>query len=413
MTLKYVYIIIFNVVLLSSPIVALLSPVTELSVDSKMISHPYSNRAIGKFTLQSMDALSHVYLVADRTLSRLYFPAGVMYRLILTGFLQNHYHPGILLGLAYHEFGHGSRATAYGYTVNYSISTNHESYQSNSYYELLSDLFWKASKLSSVHAHYTGRVDVAESVSLGDSNLIITAGGLNNEIYLAQLIENRFYQQKIRSVYDFFHYLKLKLAIQYYANFEQKNSNFQGDIFRLKQIYLNKDIDISYAEFKRYNGYALFLSSSFWAYLGGWSRYVSKGTDYVSSYEWHGIRLPDVNMYLTSHGVSYHVQSGIKYNDSLSFPLAIEIIFLGEKYVEFTLGTHIYWNDLLASYSEVRAGESLGFSQSIQYRLRTFYYLGIGLDWYAYDNLYGERHINSLKKGSSSYGLWFSISLRR
>ena len=118
-------------------------------------------------------------------------------------------------------------------------------------------------------------------------------------------------------------------------------------------------------------------------------------------------------MYLTSHGVSYHVQSGIRYNDFLTFPLAIETVFLGEKYVEFSLGTHIHWNDLLASYSEVRAGESLGFSQSLRYRLRTFYYFGIGMDWYAYDNLYGERHINSLKKGSSSYGLWFSISLQR
>ena len=382
------------------------SLIIEMSVDSGMLIQPYTNRGIGLFTLHNQDLLSSLYWRVDQRVSMFYKPAGIIFRGFLTGLLQNKYHLGELYRIAYHELGHGSRAEAFGYRVMYSTS---ETEHVDSYYHLLFDLLKYSTAITGAWAHYYDDLNVHDSVDTSDESLIISAGGVNNEMYLAQLIENRFYDRRITSVYDFYHYLSAKLAVDNYVSYEQDDPEFMGDIYRVRQLYKTKNIDITYPELKRYNGYAILLSSSFWAFLDGWSRYVVKGIDYIEYYEKFGFRLPDINFFLTSHGPSYHIQSGYRFADHTTVPFAVEYVFIGDQQIEYTMGLQRRWTDYWLTQSEIRWGESVGISQSFRYSLSSKLAMTLGFDLYQFKNLYGERHIKTLADSNYDLDMWFNV----
>ncbi|MBE33434.1 hypothetical protein CL647_04935 [bacterium] len=405
---------IFNIVILFcvtfycflGDIYANKAPLAEVSLDSGMVIQPYTNRGIGLFTLHNQDLLSSLYWRFDQRISMIYKPAGVFVRGFLTGLLQNQYHLGELYRIAYHELGHGTRAEAFGYRVMYSTS---ETEHVDSYYELLFDLLQYSTAITGAWAHYYDDLNVHDSVDASDESLILSAGGVNNEMYLAQLIENRFYDRRVTSVYDFYHYLSAKLAVDNYVSYEQDDPDFMGDLYRVKQRYKTKDIDITYPELKRYNGYAILLSSSFWAFLDGWSRYVVKGIDYIEYYEKFGFRLPDINFFLTSHGPSYHIQSGYRFADNTTVPFAVEYVFIGDQQIEYTMGLKRRWTDHCLTQSEIRLGESVGLSQSFRYLLSSKLDMTLGLDLQQFKNLYGERHIKTLADGNHDLDIWFNV----
>ncbi|MBH38362.1 hypothetical protein CL658_04955 [bacterium] len=381
-------------------------PLAEVSLDSGMLIQPYTNRGIGLFTLYNHDLLSSLYWRFDQRISMIYKPAGVFVRGFLTGLLKKQYHLGELYRIAYHELGHGSRAEAFGYRVMYSTS---ETENVDSYYRLVFDLLRHSTSITGAWAHYYSDLNVHDSVDVSDESLIISAGGVNNEMYLAHLIENRFYDRRVTSVYDFYHYLLAKLAVDNYVSYEQDHPDFMGDMYRVRQLYQTKDIDITYPELKRYNGYAILLSSSFWAFLDGWSRYVVKGIDYIEYYEKFGFRLPDINFFLTSHGPSYHIQSGYRFADHTTVPFAVEYVFIGDQQIEYTMGLQRRWTDYWLTQSEIRWGESVGVSQSFRYSLSSKLAMTLGFDLQQFKNLYGERHIKTLADGNHDLDMWFNV----
>ena len=407
------YLVCIGLVSVAATCFAEKPPLLALSIDSDMIIQPYTNRSIGAFSLQGYDVFSYLYWVTDQKLSLFYRPAGITFRAFLTGLLQYNYHLGLLLGLGYHELGHGTRASAFGYDVSYSTEVSERHYFSESYYELLKDLFNYSSTVTGAYTHYGKGPAVHPSISLADSNLIISAGGVNNEMYLAKLIEDRFYSRGITSVYDFFHYLYPKLGVYHYASYEKKDPQFQGDLFNVQSFYKSKyNFILSYDDFKRFNGYAILLSSSFWAFIDGWSRYVVKGFDYIHSYEAFNFRLPDVNLFLTSHGPSYHVQSGYRFSNRLLLPFAIEYVFLGDKQLEYTFGLERSWMNRFKTYSELRLGYAVGLSQSLEYAISSRCRIALGVAFHHFNNLYGERHIKTLANGPYDSDSWFNLQYR-
>ena len=150
---------------------------------------------------------------------------------------------------------------------------------------------------------------------------------------------------------------------------------------------------------------------SFWAFLDGWSRYLATGIDHATVYEWKHFRLPDVNMYLTSYGPSYRVQTGIRASSTLYFPLAYEWVFLGEQQRELTLGVTKTWASGLHSSTEFRGGQKIGFTQKFSKPVTSKMHVGLGVDYVQFENLYGERHILSLKDDNHTVEVFGNIKL--
>ena len=56
------------------------------------------------------------------------------------------------------------------------------------------------------------------------------------------------------------------------------------------------------------NGISLFASASTYAYLLGWWNFImNNGETCVPVPEWNGVRLPDVESYLLTQGLSYKI----------------------------------------------------------------------------------------------------------
>ena len=193
-----------------------------------------------------------------------------------------------------------------------------------------------------------------------------------------------------------------------HINAEKEYLTDVGSIKSIVTTYADNGIDVTYSQLKRYNGYAILLSSTFWAMLDGWSRYVMTGLDSMTMYEWGNWRLPDVTMYLTSHGLSYKVQSGYRFNLDHFLLVGIEHVFLGEHQQEYTVGWHKNWG-LLSTVSNLRVGHAVGGSQQVTYLITPNLSVTGGIDLMQQTNLYAERHTLSLKNSNQSIQVWFNL----
>ncbi|MBI59824.1 hypothetical protein CL657_01240 [bacterium] len=379
-------------------------PFVSFSVDSRLATKPYNTKSVADATLFFYDATNMAYWYSIKQLSYFNRKAGFYTRAFLTGLIINNSFFQVF-SLPYKEFGHGSRGRAFGIAPQYKLDNQDKIF--DSYYSLFGDILFnvKEKTISETVKPNVSDIDVHSSVNTSDFDLIWYAGGANNLMYLSQRIDDRFYERNVTSVYDFLGFLSSKMAISH------MDISYLNNI---KQVYNQQGIDMSISDFKRYNGYAVLSSFTFWSFVDGWSRYLVSGIDYIQYNEFKQLRMPDVSMYLTSHGPSYRVQSGYKWSTKMQVPVAIEYVFKGETQFEYTVGLSKTWSALpLQTYSEIRLGEGFGLSQLVSINLPYFSKLGFGLDYYDFNNLFGERQIPSLKNGNNDLSLWVAYSFRQ
>ena len=379
-------------------------PFVSFSADSRLVTKPYNTKSVADATLFFYDATNMGYWYSIKQLSYFNRKAGFYTRAFLTGLIINNSFFQVF-SLPYKEFGHGSRGRAFGIAPQYKLDNQDKIF--DSYYSLFGDILFnvKEKTISETVKPNVSDIDVHSSVNTSDFDLIWYAGGANNLMYLSQRIDDRFYERNVTSVYDFLGFLSSKMAISH------MDISYLNNI---KQVYNQQGIDMSISDFKRYNGYAVLSSFTFWSFVDGWSRYLVSGIDYIQYNEFKQLRMPDVSMYLTSHGPSYRVQSGYKWSTKMQVPVAIEYVFKGETQFEYTVGLSKTWSALpLQTYSEIRLGEGFGLSQLVSINLPYFSKLGFGLDYYDFNNLFGERQIPSLKNGNNDLSLWVAYSFRQ
>ena len=395
---KGVYLFIY----LFSSVVFATAPFVSFSVDSGMFVKPYYNRSVGQATLLFYDFTNMGYWYSIKQLSYFNRKSGFYARSFLTGLIMNHSY-FLAFSLPYKEFGHGSRGRAFGVEPRYVVGGSE--HLSNTYYDYFGRILGnlETQVTSSTIKPAISDLSVHSSVDTRDFDLIWYAAGVNNQVFLSQMIDDRFYDRQVTSVYDLMGFFTSKMAISYMDD---------SYLNQIRLQYLEKGIDMSFSDLKRYNGYSVLGSLTFWAFIDGWSRYLVSGIDHIQYNEVYNVRLPDVCMYLTSHGPSYRLQSGYKLSTKTHVPFAIEYVFQGQTQLEYTLGFSKKWSWPVQSYSEIRLGEGLGITQSFNIDLPHFSTLGFGVDYYDFHNLYGERHIPSLKDGNQDLHYWVSFSYR-
>ena len=385
-------------------LVAETPPFRELTIDSSMGIAGYSNRGMAGVSLQLHDVTNTLYWRAEQRVTGRFPQLGYVLRAFMTGLIVKKYHLGSLYDLAYHELGHGLRAEALGYRpVSYEVELEdgRDIDAGSTYYDLLATLLNYSGSYVGAYTFYPPPAN---------SHVSVVTGGVNNEIYMAERVENRFYERGLTSVYDIIPYLGNKLGIDAYASSDKKSVSSDGDMYKIQAHYKEAfDLDISFSEFQRYNAYALYASASFWAFLDGWSRYVMTGIDYVGAREFKGVRVPDVNFYLSSKGPSYRVQTGYRYSNTMHVPIAYERVFLGDYQDELSVGLACQWNARYATQTELRFGKALGATQSVRRLFFGKIWGVLGLEYTRFDNLYGERNISVVTKGHHALETWFAL----
>ena len=80
-----------------------------------------------------------------------------------------------------------------------------------------------------------------------DQHALISACGVNNEMYLAQLIADHNYVNRSASVFGFATYYRVKLGMYHYATVELEG--FSGDLKKVQAYYLSEyGMDVSYSD---------------------------------------------------------------------------------------------------------------------------------------------------------------------
>ena len=308
--------------------------------------------------------------------------------------------------MAYHEFGHGGRADALGYSHYYqlafSFDDNQHSAELHTYYDLFLAIMMNpviegasASWNGSMHDHISMDEDAFFSA-------LISANGVNNEMFMASQLSDKNYVRGRGTVFDFLIYHQSKLATFYYARAEEKKvfgDSASGDLSSVQSYYQDQyNLSISLSDLKSYNWVAYFLSAQTWSYFDAISAYILRDDFYFSMGPVNGWRLPEVDFYLNPQGPSYKVRSQYELNSSVSIPFAIEYVFLGDRVWEATLGMQTKWSTAITTSTECRLGQQLGFSQTLSVGVADNWTVGVGWIHYSGKNLYGARHTPSFER---------------
>lgn len=131
-----------------------------------------------------------------RKLSADKYGVGRFFSWFLSGIFQTYYFNSTYLNVPFHEFGHATRFRSFGgINVKYYVDDNHTEI-ADSYFEMV----YARAQYPSQGAATTALISTQTSTQ---DRLIISAGGMNNEILLSKLLAERVYDRG-GSVPDFF-----------------------------------------------------------------------------------------------------------------------------------------------------------------------------------------------------------------
>ncbi|RAP24981.1 hypothetical protein DID73_00310 [Candidatus Marinamargulisbacteria bacterium SCGC AG-343-K17] len=375
---------------------------SQFSIDTGLLDSANSNRAIAQFNLDVMGATNDILRWTHKS--------SQMSRLVTKGyFIANiflPYHIGSLVNLAYHEFGHGGRADALGYNHYYQLAFSFDDDQHSAKLHTYYDLFFAIMMnpfIEGASASYYGEMyDHISSDEQAFFSALISANGVNNEMFLASRLSDQNYDRGRGTIFDFLTYHQSKLAVYGYARSEEKGvfgDSGLGDLSYVQSYYEDQHkLSVSMSDFKSYNLVAYFFSAQTWAYFNAIPDYIYRDEFNFSMAPFNGWRLPEVDFYLNPQGPSYLVRSQYEWSSSLSIPFAIEYVFLGDQVLEYTVGVRSNWSSFLSTYTECRLGQQVGFSQTVSMALTDRWITGIGWIHYSGKNLYGARHIPSFER---------------
>jgi len=391
-----------------------------LTLDNGYTKANNSNRSILEFAHTVNDLTVRLYQWADQKVQHKYI--GNIY--LKTYFLYSlfgNYHLGSLNRLTYHEFGHGSRIIAGGHPISdvkYNVvygefdapksSKNFVNHYFDLWIEILKNPFINGAQAG------TNKINLKVIPNLNKKswNMLISASGVNNEMFLASSMEDKFYHESESSIFNFPTYLATKLSSYHYAKSElNKNSGDDGgDLLGIIQYFKDeKNINLTLNDFKKYNLIACFLSSTFWEYFMGTKDYFLDNQTTVYQNSWGPIRKPNIAFYINQPGLSYEISSGYRINSKTYIPIKIEYVFLGDTQLEGRIGYSRIFKESFQLSSELRIGKKVGITQSVRYFLSKKIMIQVGYSYYNANNLYGARHIPHISSDLTGDEMWSQI----
>lgn len=391
----------------------------KLEYDSGYQLKLNSNRAISNFSHQRIQNINQFYELSDRLFKKkslsLFRSAYKLGTLIYKQNIENN------INLAFHEYGHASRAIAIGYQASYqkvySFQNQHYATIYQNYYKFLLDLF-DHSNYEGAWVIYAGQSFSSLSfLSTAQLNAIISAGGVNNESDLAVLMADQIYSHNQASFLDIFWYSKNKLSVYLYSKDDEENEkegDYNGDISKLLQFYnTSYDLNMTHKDIQKYNLIAFVLSASTWQYINTGIVSLLRDQNQVKTFNIPFMRLPELDFYLNYQGPSYKLRSALKLSSTMNIPFAYEKVIKGKQQQEFSLGLEKKWGQKIITKTMFIFGEKIEYSQELNYNM--FKKFSINMGWFHYNghNLHGMRHIPNLKEQSlKDSEAWMSIVIK-
>ncbi|KAB8037869.1 hypothetical protein GCL60_11890 [Silvanigrella paludirubra] len=326
----------------------------------------------------------------------------------ISGLFQMFYFNSTYMSTPYHEFGHGTRFRSLGSNnITYYIDSNH-TVTAGSYFEMVFN-----------RVNYSNEGAATSSVIISQNpndsiknDLIVSAGGMNNEILLSKLITERVYDRG-GSVPDFFFYLENKLSPYNYSSLN--TSEFKGgDPQTIQNDYASLGKNITTTDLKNSYLFSLLASGSFYSLLWGDLYYIGTGNHNVKTIDIYGVSLPDFSTYINSKGLSMETMMHYRVNEVLTFGLSYEKVYIGDNYDQISPQFRYVMklNSGMLKYFIAKPqliiglgnnGVDLGGSLLSEVEGD---YLGLFLKYtyYNQNNLYGERNIPFINKPNEILG---------
>lgn len=373
-----------------------------LSLDSRYFLQSYSNSAIGRFGIEVLN-LSTV--PADL------IGSGGTWRNIGRGavLLVGSTILGQGFGVPFHEYGHGTRAAAVGLRPVYGfgrIRTAQDveaAYASgdthDAFFGYYLRYFFKGGSAYALAVDedtpFTPLSD-EEVDALGWSG-VGAAGGLNNEMFYAELIEDEMSRHGGHPGY-FTSYVNAKLAANQY-----EVSGVFSDKNNVVEFYRSRGYSISGSDIDDASVRSLAFSSASYQLLWETLRMFAGKPFRYRPWSVYGLQLPNLSFYMTRSGISHRVRSAYS-TGNWRIPFAIEHVFEGETRTEISIGGERS-SDMWRYSLEATLGRQLGLELEIEYRIGHRFLASAGYVLYDERNLRGERHIPSLEKGARYHGI--------
>jgi hypothetical protein len=430
-------IIIFTAVSLAAEIT---HPLTKrkISFDSGYINNLNTNRAIGNFGLESYQAFSaqFEYLLLNTAEGEGLAKYYLRYFMFLVGEYVILYNP---YALTYHEYGHFSRSKAYGGnpTFHYMKDDAYRFEGSTGYtdfwtyykrgYSITYDTLFNRNAIGGGYVNtdsYSGVDYENEHRENFTRKIYQRAGGLNNQAYLAELIEDDIYFRGGTVAY-MWTYIYQKLAPLMYVRYAEKSlGEGTGDIYNIITLYDGKGYNITRGDIQLYSGLSLLLSSTTYMLIGNWYLYIiglqkaSENTQNLNALEYEGFKIPDLAFYFTDRGLTYKLKSGYRFDSGdYIIPFAVEFVVKGDQAVEPSVG-------VIRVFDGYTAGGNLIFNTAMDdpfpvgFDLSAEYFLfekraGIsaGLVHYNGSTYFGKRNHPDYAAGIRYNELWVRASL--
>jgi hypothetical protein len=381
--------------------VAFITPVCEdgketerhdtVTLSSSYIEGSYTNEQLANFGVEllGVHARFERWLLGGKPLS--FFGSLEDAGLFYAGTI-----PVVAFAVAYHEIGHASRTMARG--GDYVLHTKAGADPNNK--RVGRDFFrYFIEKIKEPKGGgSTELVDVGSSIRAG--GLIVSCGGVDNEIYAAEKMAEKFHDVGTASMLEMCSYGLAMKEIAAYP-IDDKAGNDIGHVLR---SYKFLGISVTRDDIKN-TKYAFWLSGTTYSSLLGLYHFIrSKHLYHAEPLEFFGFTVPDTFPHLTSRGVSYKVLTRYRANDSLRLILGWERVMAGLTTNEVTLGFSKAFGETWGDIScKVKATFGRGLNLETQASVPVGdFSVNISLCTYATNTLLGERHTSDLRTARST-----------
>lgn len=326
--------------------------------------------------------------------------------------------------IVYHEYGHCRAHASLGgeYEYRHYDKDKRANHAFAFFSALINPSHWYSTNAASVYKNRINYNRVPKKlIRMRDDNnfldmvdLYVGVAGLNNQMRYAQEVSDLVFHKNGHLLY-FGEYLADKITPCIYTLLYEKalskNKVDSGDdIHRILDKYQKLKISVNASDIKIGSVASVLISSTTWAFMYSAFTELPKGSFIVRAPVWHGWRLPDLNFYLTTHGLSFEVVTGYQFNDSWYAGLTAEMVYKGNTAYEF--GPSIGYK-LNTSIGEFALSAQAIIGKDMEFGGNTgIEWTSLCKDWtvglkYIYHNaltLVGERNIPFLCSGFMSGG---------
>ncbi len=365
-----------------------------ITIDSNYGVNSNSNKSISNAALELIGVDGFIQDTALKSNSKFGRSAVVAYSLLspITHAVQT----------SFHEFGHGSRDIAYGGSAVYFVGSNRDKPYNNFFSYFLGVM---TDPYSGGAARVRRRFD-------DEKTLIVSAGGLNNQMYLAEKIQDKMLLDDVSHIAYGSTYFFGKLSTVLYPCGSENLStvNAGNDKCSMLRQYRILGNDFSESQLDDANRASLYLSSDTYLFLKSYYDFISNGKTEVKPFIVNQFYLPNVSNYYNSKGISYKLDSGYRINNSATLVFGYEAIWSGQSQSELSVGINLRHNKY-GLFLKTIAGHDSTSEVDFSYQIKQDFKAHIGVDSYNANSLYGQRNIPYYTVDNKITQYWAKISV--